>query len=132
LSVGPTPWLGALDDQNLMATDLVPLVAQLVNAELTWDVAGRVSVQGFDLILDDAAGSSNTFVQGIITSDTTAVELLVAVDGTVVSGSMVYPTDQGSGFIAMLPSRLRGQDVVLDIVLVDSSDDQALASVESR
>jgi hypothetical protein len=115
-----------------MATDLVPLVAQLVNAELTWDVDGRVSVQGFDLILDDTAGSSNTFVQGIITSDTTAVELLVAVDGTVVSGSMVYPTDQGSGFIAMLSSGLRGQDVVLDIVLVDSSGDQALASVESR
>jgi hypothetical protein len=41
------------------------------------------------------------------------------------------PTEQGPGFVAMLLSALRGQDVALDIVLVDPSGNLALAAVES-
>ena len=57
-------------------------------------------------------------IQGRVDAAPDATEVLVAVDGTIVTGSKVYPIEGGSGFLALLPSAFVGESLRLEFVVV--------------
>ncbi len=84
------------------------------------DPTGAVSVVN---LADLERGHSDipiAFVQGTIDDDVTADEILVAIDGTVVSGSPVIPYGADRGFLAMLPSEAIRRTVEVDVLLVEA------------
>ncbi len=119
-------------------TQLGPLLELLDRSEeigkpvstLGLDRGGAVSVLGLDALLENNDVAASVFVQGAVTDDSTPVEVLVAVDGVVVSGSPVETTPDGSVFIAMLPSSAKGPRQSIEIILVDAGGDMTLAEVD--
>ncbi|MEZ5245480.1 MAG: sulfatase-like hydrolase/transferase [Acidimicrobiales bacterium] len=101
--------LELLDNDDLIG---VPL------DELSTEAAGRVQVWSLNALTTAPTDPPPALVQGRVEATLDAAEVLVAVDGTIVTGSKVYPTENGPGFLAMLPSALVGEAMRLDFVVV--------------
>lgn len=101
--------LELLDNDDLIGTTL---------AELATRDAGRVRVWSLDALTSGAGDPPPALIQGRVDAAPDATEVLVAVDGTIVTGSKVYPIDDGSGFLALLPSAFVGESLRLEFVVV--------------
>lgn len=114
--------LDLLDNRDLIG-------ASLDDLELEAE-AGRVRVWGLDPLLDGDADPPMAFVQGRVGEDLEPHEVLIAIDGTIVTGSEVFSTDGGPGFLALLPSRFVGTPIDLEIV-VATADGHLVAAPAS-
>ena len=68
--------------------------------------------------MDGRGSPPAAFVQGRVDVDAGVEEVLVAVDGTIVTGSEVYAPDDGNRFLAWLPSSVVGVPIDLDIIVI--------------
>jgi len=78
--------------------------------------AGDAGVWSLGALTGGSREPPAALVQGRIDEALDAAEILVAVDGTIVTGSKVYPTENGPGFLALLPSAFVGEATRLEIV----------------
>jgi hypothetical protein len=85
--------------------------------DLTTERAGRARVWALNALLNGSSDPPPALVQGRVDASLDAAEVLIAVDGTIVTGSKVFPTENGTGFLALLPSEVVGAAMRLDIVV---------------
>ncbi len=108
------PLLDLLDSRELIGAPIPDVDrTQIVNAR----------VYGLDELRSGDRPTVQAFVQGVITDETAAAEVLVVVDGAVITGSPVYPAGDEPGFVAMLPREVAGQPLDLELYVVDEQGD---------
>lgn len=113
--------LELLDNAHLIGTS---------TDDVATDPVGRVQIWGLDSLRRGDADVPAAFVQGRVAADLDPREVLIAVDGTIVTGSKVYPTGSGPGFLAMLPSTFVGSPIDLEI-FVSTADGRLIAPTVS-
>lgn len=127
------PWRqgdGELDALHELL-DNVDLIGRRID-ELDGRTGGRVEIEGLGDLSRGTAAIPPAFVQGRVASDATPVEVLVAVDGTILTGAKVHPVDGDAGFLAMLPSSVVGTALDIQVILATADGDLLTPSIAAR
>ena len=100
--------------------------------ELSTQAAGAIQVWGLGALTSGQKDPPAALVQGRVDAALDAAEILVAIDGTIVTGSKVYPTENGPGFLALLPSAFVGEAIRMDIVVATTDGRLVTPALSSR
>jgi hypothetical protein len=103
-------------DALLQLLDNDDLIGAAVD-DLTTTSTGSVQLWSLDSLTQGDGDPPVAFAQGRVGRDLEPEEILIAVNGTIVTGSEVYSTNNGPGFLALLPSEFVGTPIDLEVIV---------------